>query len=141
MNPERLSQLTACQEPVVRLYHTLDRCDYTDASRCFMPDGIWDRGSYSLRGNQEILDTLNKRPATLFTRHYVSNFVILEYQGDTAKAACSLTVYRSDKGEPPKLPLTETTPAMLADVDADLTRSASGEWLIQRLEATLTFAA
>jgi len=139
--PENLSQFIACQQTVVRLYYALDRSDYTAASMCFTPNGSWERGGVPLRGQQQILDSLRGRPATLFARHYVSNFVILEHRETTAKAAFSLTVYRSDKGEPPTLPVAGTTPAMLADVVCELACNDSGDCLIQQLGVQVTFAA
>jgi hypothetical protein len=137
--PENLPQFVACQQTVLRLYHTLDHSDYTAASTCFTPDGCWERGGVPLNGQQQILESLRKRPATLFTRHYVSNFLVLEHRGTTAKAAFSLTVYRLDKGEPATLPVAGTMPAMLADVICELTCNDSGDWLIQQLGVQITF--
>lgn len=140
-NPANLSLVIASGQTVMRMYHALDRSDYAGVSRCFMPDGIWERTGNALHGQQEILASLNQRSATLFTRHYVSNFLVLEHSGALAKAAFSLTVYRSDKGAPPTFPVAPAVPAMLADVECELARTDGGDWLIQRLDPSITFAA
>lgn len=140
-NVERLHQVMAAEQTVTRLYYALDRSDYPGASRCFVPDGIWERSGSALHGHEQILASLNKRPATLLTRHYVSNFLVLEQSGSSAKVAFNLAVYRSDKGEAPALPVAGTVPAMLAEVECELTCSEQGDWLIQRLDPLITFTA
>jgi len=139
--PEKLSLVIAAGQTVIRMYRALDRSDYEGVSRCFMPDGIWERTGNALQGQQQILASLNQRSATLFTRHYVTNFVVLEHGGPTAKAEFSLTVYRSDKGAPPTLPMGPALPAMLADVECELACTGSGDWLIKRLDPRITFSA
>ncbi|MGY2492703.1 nuclear transport factor 2 family protein [Cupriavidus sp. CP313] len=140
-NPESLSFVIAAEQTVMRMYHALDRSDYSGATSCFMPDGIWERGGNALHGQQQILASLSQRSATLFTRHYVTNFLVLEHSGSVAKAAFALTVYRSDKGAPPTLPVDRAVPAMLADVECELACSDRGNWLIRRLEPRITFSA
>jgi hypothetical protein len=140
-NPESLSLGIAAEKTVARLYYALDHGDYSGASRCFTPDGIWERNGGALDGQEQILAALGKRPASLFTRHYVSNFLVLEHDGSVARAVFALTVYRSDKGEPPTLPVNGTAPAMLADVECELTCNDRGDWLITRLAPQVTFAA
>jgi hypothetical protein len=140
-NPENLSLVSAAGQTVIRMYHALDRSDYAGVSRCFMPDGIWERAGNALRGQQQILASLSQRSATLFTRHYVTNFIVLEHSGAVARAAFSLTVYRSDKGAPPTLPVAPAVPAMLADVECELACTEGGDWLIQRLDPRITFSA
>ena len=140
-NPESSSLVVAAGQTVVRMYHALDRSDYPGVSRCFTPDGIWERSGNALHGQQQILASLNQRSATLFTRHYVTNFVVLKQSGSVAKAAFSLIVYRSDKGAPPTLPVDRPVPAMLADVECELACDERGNWLITRLDPRITFAA
>lgn len=140
-NPERLYPAYAAEQTVMRMYHALDRGDYSAAAGCFMPDGSWERGDIALQGQQQILASLNQRSATLFTRHYVSNFVVLELGGPLAKVAFALTVYRSDTGVPPTLPVAGAVPAMLADVACELACSDDGNWLIKRLQPCITFSA
>ncbi|MGH8789926.1 MAG: nuclear transport factor 2 family protein [Cupriavidus necator] len=140
-NPETLSLVIGGEQTVIRMYHALDRQDYPGASECFMPDGIWDHGGHALLGQEQILASLSKRSATLFTRHYVSNFVVLEHGGSVAKVAFGLTVYRSDTGAAPTLPLDKVVPALLADVECELACSDRGDWLINRLAPRITFAA
>ena len=140
-NTERLFLVIATDQTVRRMYYALDRSDYSGASSCFMPDGIWERGGNALHGQQQILASLNQRPATLFTRHYVTNFLVLEHSGSIVKAAFSLIVYRADKGHPPTLPLPLSTPAMLADAECELECNDRGDWLIKRLDPRITFSA
>lgn len=134
-------RVIAAEQTVVRMYHALDRNDYPGVSICFTPDGIWERGSSALHGQQEILASLGQRSATLFTRHYVTNFLVLEHSGSAAKAAFGLTVYRSDKGTPPTLPVDRAVAAMLADVECELLCDDRGDWLIGRLDPRVTFSA
>ena len=134
-------RVIAAEQTVMRMYYALDRNDYSGVSRCFMPDGIWERGSNALHGQQEILASLSQRSATLFTRHYVTNFLVLEHSGSAAKAAFGLTVYRSDKGTPPTLPVDRAIAAMLADVECELLCDDRGNWLIRRLDPRITFSA
>jgi len=139
-NAESLSLVIAAGQTVIRMYHALDRGDYPGVSRCFTADGIWERGSHALRGQQQILASLSQRSATLFTRHYVTNFVLLEQSGSVAKAAFALAVYRSDKGAPPTLPVDQPVAAMLADVECELACSDDGDWHISRLDPRITFS-
>jgi len=138
---DSLSVVIAAGQTVTRMYHALDRHDPAGAARCFTPDGIWARGGNDLHGPQQIVDALGKRPATLLTRHYVTNFLVLEHVGAAAKAVFGLTVFRSDTGAPPKLPVSPAVPAMLADVECELARTDDGDWLIRRLDPVITFAA
>ncbi|MFX1676486.1 nuclear transport factor 2 family protein [Paraburkholderia sp. A2WS-5] len=140
-NPERFYQVYAAEQTVMRMYHALDRNDYSRAARCFTLDGSWERGDIALRGQQQIFVSLNQRSATLLTRHYVTNFFVMEHSGPVAKASFGLTVYRSDKGAPPTLPVGGAGPAMLADVECELACSDDGNWLIKRLQACITFTA
>ena len=140
-NPESLPLVIAAEQTVTRMYYALDRSDYSGASGCFTPDGIWERGGSALHGQQQILASLNKRPATLFTRHYITNFIVLEHGESVVKAAFALTVYRSDKGVPPTLPVDRPVAAMLADVECELACTDSGDWLIKRLNPRITFSA
>ncbi|CAB3803665.1 hypothetical protein LMG28688_05815 [Paraburkholderia caffeinitolerans] len=139
-SPERWSLVIAAGQTVIRMYHALDRSDYSRASRCFTPDGIWERGGNALHGQQQILASLNQRSATLFTRHCVTNFLLVEHSGSVAKAEFGLTVYRSDKGAPPMLPADRAVAAMLADVECELACNDGGDWLIRRLDPRITFA-
>ncbi|UIF84565.1 nuclear transport factor 2 family protein [Cupriavidus necator] len=138
---ESLSLVIAAGQTVMRMYHALDRSDYSGASKYFTPDGVWERAGNALHGQQQILASLNQRSATLFTRHYVTNFVVFEHSGPMAKAAFSLSVYRSDKNAPPTLPVGPAIPAMLADAECELVCNDGGDWLINRLAPVITFAA
>lgn len=140
-SPESLSVVVTAEQTVIRMYHALDRSDYPSASRCFTPDGIWERGGSALNGQQQILASLSQRSKTLFTRHYVTNFLVLEHSGSVTKAEFCLAVYRSDKGAPPTLPVDRAVAAMLADVECELAFSDRGDWLIRRLDPRITFAA
>ncbi len=73
-NAESLHHVIATEQAVTRMYYALDRGDYPGAARCFLPDGIWERSGNALHGQEQILASLNQRTATLFTRHYVTNF-------------------------------------------------------------------
>ncbi|WP_019449987.1 nuclear transport factor 2 family protein [Cupriavidus sp. BIS7] len=138
---QSLSIVIAAEQAVTRLYYALDRSDYPGVANCFTPDGIWERPGSPYRGQQEILASLSKRPTTLFTRHYITNFAVLEHGGSVVKATFALTVYRSDKGTPPTLPVGQPVAAMLADVECELACSDSGDWRISHLDPRITFAA
>jgi hypothetical protein len=63
----------------------------------FSPDGRWIRASGTvLEGRAAVLNAMNERPATVQSRHLVSNFEFEFLDDETARSRCCVTVYRID---------------------------------------------
>lgn len=60
---------------VARLFHYLDARDYDAVAALFTPEGVWMRMGQKLVGQAGIRAAMAGRPATLSTRHIVSNLI------------------------------------------------------------------
>ena len=134
------SQLTACQQSVLRFYYGLDRADYAIVMAQVAPDCRWERGGVLLHGRQQIEESLRKRSPTQVARHIVSNFTLLAQSAETAATAYCLAVHLYDCGSPASLPVPGSTPFLLADVTCELALQTDDAWRIRRLDIQRTFS-
>jgi SnoaL-like domain len=141
MNPDLIRALKAdCQELTQRFYRDLDAHEYAQLSQLFAADGVWSRQGKQLKGPPEVLAELEKRPATLLTRHVIGNQIVDVLDPDHLRSQCYVTLYYADTGKPPQPPTPFTGPTCLFTYH-DEWRLTAGAWKITRKWSTMDFSA
>jgi ketosteroid isomerase-like protein len=136
--PEELVAQLACERLLIRLFHCLDARDYEGVAACFAEDSLWLRQGKELRGPAQVLNALNERTATIHVHHLLSN-IDLRLSGESrANCIAYMTVYRSDTGKPPQLPIAMQGPELVAVCTAEL-RRGKDDWRVMRLATTITY--
>lgn len=86
-----------CEQAVIGFFNCLDGGKFDQMVSRFSPDGRWIRATGAvLEGHRAVLNAMNERPATVQSRHLVSNFEFEFLDGQTARSQCCVTVYRID---------------------------------------------
>lgn len=127
-----------CQELSARFYRHLDQREYAALSEFFAGDGVWQRQGKTLQGPAAILAEVARRPATMITRHAVSNLIVDVFSEDSVSTQCYVTLYYADPGEPVKPPVRFTGPACVFTYFDELKR-IDGAWKIARKWSTMDF--
>ncbi len=78
-----------CQRLAIASYSLMDQGRYEETVALFSEDAVWVRGGKPFQGRGSILAALNQRPATMVSRHLVTNVLVELTGADEAKAtAC-----------------------------------------------------
>lgn len=86
-----------CEQAVISFFNCLDDRKFDQMVSRFSPDARWIRATGAiLEGRTAVLNAMNERPATVQSRHLVSNFEFEFLDGQTARSRCCVTVYRID---------------------------------------------
>ena len=129
-----------CQEFIARFYHYLDGREYEPLSVLFAPEGLWSRQGKQLHGPVAVLEELRRRPATMVTRHVVSNLIVDIQDTQHVHVQCYVTLYYSDTGAPPQSPVRMTGPACVFTYHDELV-ATEGTWRITRKWSSTDFSA
>lgn len=135
MSIEDLTCKLACNDLLVRLCTALDSGDNDAAADCFAEDAVLELPAGEKRG-PEVRAVLNARPASVTTRHVMTN-VIVEPEGEAcARGAGYILVYRvptaADSARPLALP---ATPQAAGDWRISFVDTPRG-WRISRYSAS-----
>jgi hypothetical protein len=107
-------------------FHYLDERDYEALAALMAPDGTWPRQGRTLTGPAEVLDALRGRPASMITRHMVTNFLVTIHDPDRATVRFNLTVYLNEAAGTAPPPRIDTVRAC-----TDELVRVNGEWKLQ----------
>ena len=134
MNIEELSCKIECQDVLAALCAALDEGRNDDAADLFTDDAVLVLPIGEKKG-PEVRAALNARPATITTRHLMTNVAVDVKSADGAFATAYILVYRTtvDPGAPGPHPLPET-PQAAGDWNIDLRKTPDG-WRICRYAA------
>ena len=83
----------AAAQTVARLFHCLDGGDYDGVAGLFADDGIWVRMDEELNGPAAVRAAMATRPATLRTRHLVTNMLTRTLADGSVEARYYITVF------------------------------------------------
>ena len=136
--PDLAAQLL-CERLLVRMFHCLDARDYEGVAACFAEDGLWLRQGKELRGPAQVSKALQERTPTLHVHHLLSN-IDVRVDGARARSIAYMTVYRSDTGKAPHLPIPMRGPELVAICNGEF-RRAGEDWRVSRLDLTVTYSA
>jgi ketosteroid isomerase-like protein len=75
----------SCEWLAMAAYSLMDQGQYEATADLFTTDAVWVRGGVPVTGPEAILAALHKRPATDLSRHLVTNVLIQDVDGDTAR--------------------------------------------------------
>jgi hypothetical protein len=129
-----------CQELIARFYRYLDSHDYEPLSLMFAPEGVWSRQGKQLQGPGGVLEELRRRPATMVTRHVVSNQIVEIQDAQRVRMQCYVTLYYADTGTLPQGPSRMTGPACVFTYYDELI-ATDGGWRIARKWSSMDFSA
>lgn len=92
----------ACIELSNAFAFFLDRRDYVSLAELFTEDGFWTRYGIELRGRDNIVAELAKRPSNQFTRHVTvtHHFTTVTHE-QAASVATNVSFFSLGGGEPP----------------------------------------
>ena len=127
-----------------RFFHQLDEGCYEAMLAQFTEDGRWLRQGRWLEGREDIGAALASRPATVATRHVMSNAFVTELSGNRAVLEAYMTAYRYPAGqaEGQDGPARIAGPLRLNLVTTIFRRDTGHDWRIseQRMTAEIAFA-
>ncbi|MFT8247117.1 nuclear transport factor 2 family protein [Roseomonas sp. BN140053] len=123
------------QKVINRFFHCLDDGRYEELSDLMAPEGIWHRQGKELKGPGMVLEAMRARPASLATRHVVTNLVVDARADDLVEAAFYVTVYGHSGGT---IPAPLELPLHVSLYRETLTGSADG-WHIAEITSSPTF--
>lgn len=126
----------ATERLIMQVYRQLDLNDLPPIVKLFAPDGVWVRQGNLLKGHENILQGLKRRPPRLKTVHVVTNILFDSLTADAASASYYITAFRENPDDPaaavPMDPLQLGTYTMK-------TKRIGGNWLITEIDNTITF--
>jgi hypothetical protein len=86
-----------CEQAIIGFFNCLDDRKFDQMASKFSVDGRWIRATGAvLEGRAAVLQAMNERPASVQSRHLVSNFEFEFVDDQTARSRCCVTVYRID---------------------------------------------
>jgi hypothetical protein len=126
----------ATERLIMQVYRQLDLNDMPPILKLFAPDGVWVRQGNSLKGHENILEGLKKRPPKLKTVHVVTNILFDSLTADSASASYYITAFRENPDDP-----AAAVPMDASQIGtyAIKTKRVGGNWLITHIDNTVTF--
>jgi hypothetical protein len=105
-------------------YH-LDHRNYRELAELFAPDGAWIRHGVRLVGRAAIIEALEQRPASQFTRHVTTGHYFTHVgEASAASVAYNMSYYSMDAAVLPAVYVPEQ--AMLLDFKDTYARTPEG---------------
>lgn len=128
-----------CERLLMQLAHLTDHGPHEAIADVFTEDGEFDRDGTVVRGRPALRDMYAKRPASLMTRHMVSNVMVTVLSEDEAICQAYATVYRfrSPDGAKPAPPVVCDGPESVAEYQDRLVKTADGWKVKQRILRTV----
>ena len=122
-----------CERVFLQIARLTDHGPHDAIARLFTDDGEFDRDGTVLRGREALLDLYAKRPASLMTRHLVSNIMVRLLSHDHATCHAYATVYRfrGAEGSKPVPPVACDGPESVAEYEDQMVRTDDG-WKVSR---------
>lgn len=124
---------------IYRFFFFLDERRYGDLAALMAPDGVWHRQGKALRGSDQVMEALKKRPAGATTRHLITNVVIDVIDRTHAEATYYLAVFFHAADTPPKLPVPIELPRHISIFREKFVRTEAG-WRVSDMSEIPTFA-
>ncbi len=122
-----------CERVFMEIAWLTDHGPQHAIAQIFADDGELDRDGTVLRGRAALLDLYAKRPASLMTRHLVSNVIVSLLSNERAVCQAYATVYRfrTADGSIPVPPVTCDGPESIVEYEDQMVRTNEG-WKVGR---------
>jgi hypothetical protein len=130
--------LPQCTQLINQLFYFLDQSDYEPLVALFDPKGVLHRQGEILRGSEQIMQAMKKRPATQRIRHVISNGFIESQSEEVVNFLAYMVAYRFDDGSVRTGPVEISRPLRMSLVRAVL-RQHDGVWKIAEMSFTPEF--
>ena len=129
----------ACERLLLRVAWLTDHGPQIDIASLYTADGEFDRDGVVTKGRAAIAEMYARRSPSLFTRHLISNFQVVEVTADTARCRSMAAVYRfrSTEGGAPVPPVALSGPEAVTEYDDTLVRTDQGWRLAKRVLRTV----
>lgn len=138
MTTDAAQCLPACTQLTHQLFYCLDEADYGRLVALFEEDGVWHRQGEALKGHEQILKAMAKRPPTQRIRHVITNAFIESQAQGVVHLVAYMTAYRFDDGSRRSGPVEISRPLRISVVRAAM-RQTRGEWKIAEMSLTPEF--
>lgn len=122
-----------CERAFLQIARFTDQGPHHAIAQFFTEDGEFDRDGTVLRGRAALLDLYAKRPASLMTRHLVSNVIVSPLSNEQAVCHAYATIYRfrTADGSSPVPPVTCEGPESIAEYEDQMVKTDDG-WKVSR---------
>lgn len=122
-----------CERVFLEIARLTDLGPHHAIADFFTEDGELDRDGTVSRGRAALLDLYAKRPASLLTRHLISNVMVSPLSSGQAVCHAYATVYRfrASDGTSPVTPVICQGPESIAEYEDQMIKSDDG-WKISR---------
>jgi hypothetical protein len=129
----RASAERACERLILHLAHLTDHGPHAEIAQLFTADGEFDRDGTVLHGREALRAFYAKRPASLLTRHVVSNITVDVHDEHHATSRAYGTVFRcrSQDANAPVLPAGCDGPESMGEYHDHLVHTPEG-WRLKR---------
>jgi hypothetical protein len=123
----------ACEKLLLQVAWLTDHGPQVEIAKLYTVDGEFDRDGDVTRGRAAIAQMYARRPASLMTRHLVSNLQVEPISAHSARCRSMAAVYRfrSADGTRATAPVTLPGPEAVSEYDDTVVRTTEG-WRIAR---------
>jgi hypothetical protein len=120
-----------CEHLILEIAWLTDHGPHNQIVDLYTLNGSFSRDGEVYTGRNSLVEMYKKRPASLFTRHVLSNIQIKITSETDAIATSYATVfrYRSDDGSPPIPPVNSSSPESVSEYHDTFVKEA-GVWKI-----------
>jgi hypothetical protein len=130
--------LPGCTQLTHRLFYCLDESKYEQLVSLFEEGGVWHRQGEVLKGREQILRAMAKRPSTQRIRHVITNCFIESASQGLVNLVAYMVAYRFDDGTMHTGPVKISRPFRISVVRAAL-RQTEGTWKVADINLTPEF--
>jgi 3-phenylpropionate/cinnamic acid dioxygenase small subunit len=129
----KVQAVQACERLLLELADLTDHGPYDQIAELFTEDGEFDRDGTVVSGREALRDLYAERPASLMTRHMVSNVIVtmVSEREATSQAYATVYRYRSSEAAKPVPPVVCHGPESVAEYQDHLVRTPEG-WKLRR---------
>ena len=127
------------QQLIHQVWGSVERDAYDAVLACLTADCEWERGGKLRVGSDDILASLNERPAGRLVRHQITNLSARQ-QGDELDCSYLMVAYSNDHAKESAPPYSKVTPDLIVDCSNRCRRGADG-WRISEFKLKVLFKA
>ncbi len=139
---ERVVIVQACTDLIMRFAERSDARDADALAAMFTEDGVFARPTLPDKpyvGRAVILEGFRARPATLLTRHIVTNVIVTPVSADQATAESYILLYTAQQPEGAALPVPANPKQLIGNFRDTIVRDG-GAWKFKERRGSLAMS-
>ena len=129
--PDRLAIIQECTDLIFRFAERNDARDADALAAMFTQDGVFTRPTKPdepYQGREAIRAGFRAKPATLLTRHIITNVVVTVASASEARAHSYIQLFTAKLEEGARLPVAADARSLIGEFNDVLVRDADGAW-------------